>query len=192
MRNMVKGPSRVFSVSQRLSGKAKLGKNDAKLKNHHWGSHQWQQGLLRGAVSTYQHYIHGPYTSPLPSTSWHHHVLTCCCFHNLFLLTLTFWNLTLLIEWFCWETILGKLAWVSVSVLRMASGFSQVSSMLRGFLDLMLVREPSQRATAQELLGHPFLKLAGPPSCIVPLMRQYRHHWAEDSYRWQSYTGTCK
>lgn len=54
--------------------------------------------------------------------------------------------------------------------------FSQVSSMLRGFLDLMLVREPSQRATAQELLGHPFLKLAGPPSCIVPLMRQYRHH----------------
>ncbi|XP_008139309.2 serine/threonine-protein kinase PAK 5 [Eptesicus fuscus] len=52
----------------------------------------------------------------------------------------------------------------------------KVSSMLRGFLDLMLVREPSQRATAQELLGHPFLKLAGPPSCIVPLMRQYRHH----------------
>ncbi|XP_023593334.1 serine/threonine-protein kinase PAK 5 [Trichechus manatus latirostris] len=50
------------------------------------------------------------------------------------------------------------------------------SSVLRGFLDLMLVREPSQRATAQELLGHPFLKLAGPPSCIVPLMRQYRHH----------------
>lgn len=122
MRNMVKGPSRVFSVSQRLSGKAKLGKNDAKLKNHHWGSHQWQQGLLRGAVSTYQHYKHGPYTSPLPPTSWHHHVLTCCCFHNLFLLILTFWNLTLLIEWFCWETILGKLAWVSASVLRMASG----------------------------------------------------------------------
>ncbi|KAM6163033.1 serine/threonine-protein kinase PAK 5 [Rhynchocyon petersi] len=52
----------------------------------------------------------------------------------------------------------------------------KVSSILRGFLDLMLVREPSQRATAQELLGHPFLKLAGPPSCIVPLMRQYRHH----------------
>ncbi|KFU84804.1 Serine/threonine-protein kinase PAK 7, partial [Chaetura pelagica] len=46
---------------------------------------------------------------------------------------------------------------------------------LRGFLDAMLVREPSQRATAQELLRHPFLKLAGPPSCIVPLMRQHRH-----------------
>ncbi|XP_077170836.1 serine/threonine-protein kinase PAK 5 isoform X2 [Paroedura picta] len=52
----------------------------------------------------------------------------------------------------------------------------KVSSILRGFLDVMLVREPSQRGTAQELLRHPFLKLAGPPSCIVPLMRQYRHH----------------
>ncbi|XP_044515426.1 serine/threonine-protein kinase PAK 5 [Gracilinanus agilis] len=51
----------------------------------------------------------------------------------------------------------------------------KVSSVLRGFLDLMLVREPSQRGTAQELIRHPFLKLAGPPSCIVPLMRQYRH-----------------
>ncbi|XP_069464403.1 serine/threonine-protein kinase PAK 5 isoform X2 [Ambystoma mexicanum] len=52
----------------------------------------------------------------------------------------------------------------------------KVSSILRGFLDLMLVREPSQRATAQELLRQPFLKMAGPPSCIIPLMRQYRHH----------------
>lgn len=51
----------------------------------------------------------------------------------------------------------------------------QVSPILRAFLDLMLVREPSQRATAQELLLHPFLKLSGPPSCIVPLMRHYRH-----------------
>ncbi|NXL60741.1 PAK5 kinase, partial [Chordeiles acutipennis] len=51
----------------------------------------------------------------------------------------------------------------------------KVSSVLRGFLDSMLVREPSQRATAQELLRHSFLKLAGPPSCIVPLMRQHRH-----------------
>ncbi|XP_073409946.1 serine/threonine-protein kinase PAK 5 isoform X3 [Dendrobates tinctorius] len=52
----------------------------------------------------------------------------------------------------------------------------QVSSVLRGFLDLMLVREPSQRATAQDLLRHPFLNLSGPQSCIIPLMRQYRHH----------------
>ncbi|XP_056423831.1 serine/threonine-protein kinase PAK 5 isoform X2 [Hyla sarda] len=52
----------------------------------------------------------------------------------------------------------------------------QVSSVLRGFLDLMLVREPSQRATAHDLLRHPFLNLSGPQSCIIPLMRQYRHH----------------
>ncbi|XP_048392413.1 serine/threonine-protein kinase PAK 5 isoform X2 [Stegostoma tigrinum] len=51
----------------------------------------------------------------------------------------------------------------------------KASSVLRGFLDLMLVRDPLQRASAQELLKHPFLKLAGPPSCIVPLMRQYRY-----------------
>ncbi|KAK5903808.1 hypothetical protein CgunFtcFv8_007557 [Champsocephalus gunnari] len=51
----------------------------------------------------------------------------------------------------------------------------KVSSVLRSFLDLMLVREPSQRATAQELLQHTFLKMSGPPSCIVPLMRHYRH-----------------
>ncbi|KAM4713209.1 serine/threonine-protein kinase PAK 5 isoform 2-T2 [Anableps anableps] len=51
----------------------------------------------------------------------------------------------------------------------------KVSSVLRSFLDMMLVREPSQRATAQELIQHPFLKLSGPPSCIVPLMRHYRH-----------------
>lgn len=64
-----------------------------------------------------------------------------------------------------------------------ASMVLQVSSVLRGFLDLMLVREPSQRATAQELLRHPFLKLAGAPSCIVPLMRQHRHRWMQQLLR---------
>uniref|UniRef100_A0A671MFF5 non-specific serine/threonine protein kinase n=1 Tax=Sinocyclocheilus anshuiensis TaxID=1608454 RepID=A0A671MFF5_9TELE len=51
----------------------------------------------------------------------------------------------------------------------------KVSSVLRVFLELMQVREPSQRASALELLQHSFLKLSGPPSCIVPLMRHYRH-----------------
>ncbi|XP_037534279.1 serine/threonine-protein kinase PAK 4 [Nematolebias whitei] len=50
----------------------------------------------------------------------------------------------------------------------------KVSPVLKGFLDRMLVREPGQRATANELLKHPFLQKAGPPSCIVPLMRQNR------------------
>lgn len=38
----------------------------------------------------------------------------------------------------------------------------------------MLVRDPGHRATATELLKHPFLGKAGPPSAIVPLMRQNR------------------
>ncbi|TRY92536.1 hypothetical protein DNTS_024543 [Danionella cerebrum] len=50
----------------------------------------------------------------------------------------------------------------------------KVSPLLKGFLDRMLVRDPAQRATAQELLKHPFLTKAGPPLCIVPLMRQNR------------------
>ncbi|XP_056139398.1 serine/threonine-protein kinase PAK 4 [Lampris incognitus] len=50
----------------------------------------------------------------------------------------------------------------------------KVSPVLKGFLDRMLVRDPAQRASASELLKHPFLTKAGPPSCIVPLMRQNR------------------
>ncbi|MBN3300676.1 PAK4 kinase, partial [Amia calva] len=50
----------------------------------------------------------------------------------------------------------------------------KVSPLLKGFLDRMLVRDPTQRARANELLKHPFLTKAGPPSCIVPLMRQNR------------------
>uniref|UniRef100_A0A8C5DVU4 non-specific serine/threonine protein kinase n=1 Tax=Gouania willdenowi TaxID=441366 RepID=A0A8C5DVU4_GOUWI len=50
----------------------------------------------------------------------------------------------------------------------------KVSPLLKGFLDRMLVRDPAQRASASELLTHAFLSKAGPPSCIVPLMRQNR------------------
>lgn len=51
----------------------------------------------------------------------------------------------------------------------------QVSARLQGFLDRMLVRDPAQRATAFELLHHPFLRQAGPPALLVPLMRSFRH-----------------
>ncbi|KAG4070676.1 hypothetical protein HA402_013596 [Bradysia odoriphaga] len=51
----------------------------------------------------------------------------------------------------------------------------KVSPRLQGFLDRMLVRDPAQRATAAELLSHPFLRQAGPPSLLVPLMRGARH-----------------
>uniref|UniRef100_UPI00398F7BB5 serine/threonine-protein kinase PAK 4-like n=1 Tax=Pristiophorus japonicus TaxID=55135 RepID=UPI00398F7BB5 len=50
----------------------------------------------------------------------------------------------------------------------------KVSPLLKGFLDRLLVRDPSQRAMATELLKHPFLSKAGLPSCIVLLMRMNR------------------
>ncbi|XP_067680369.1 serine/threonine-protein kinase PAK 4-like isoform X2 [Haliotis asinina] len=51
----------------------------------------------------------------------------------------------------------------------------KVSPRLQGFLDKMLVRDPTQRATAAELMQHPFLREAGPPSCLMPLLRSLRN-----------------
>lgn len=51
----------------------------------------------------------------------------------------------------------------------------KVSPRLQGFLDRMLVRDPAQRATAAELLQHPFLRQAQSPSILIPLMRGARH-----------------
>ncbi|XP_068085741.1 serine/threonine-protein kinase PAK mbt [Anabrus simplex] len=51
----------------------------------------------------------------------------------------------------------------------------KVSPRLQGFLERMLVRDPAQRATAAELLQHPFLRQAGAPALLVPLMRGSRH-----------------
>lgn len=70
--------------------------------------------------------------------------------------------------------ILSQTTW---SERKSPSLLCQVSPLLKGFLDRMLVRDPAQRATAGEILKHPFLTKAGPPSCIVPLMRQNRMRW---------------
>ncbi|CAD5118898.1 DgyrCDS7572 [Dimorphilus gyrociliatus] len=48
---------------------------------------------------------------------------------------------------------------------------TKVSPRLHAFLDRMLVRDPTQRATAFELLQHPFLRQASNQSCLRPLMR---------------------
>jgi len=53
--------------------------------------------------------------------------------------------------------------------------YFQVSPRLQGFLERMLVRDPAQRATAAELLQHPFLRQAQSPSILIPLMRGARH-----------------
>lgn len=64
--------------------------------------------------------------------------------------------------------------WAVLGVSHTPFGSPQVSPSLKGFLERMLVRDPAQRASAPELLRHPFLGVAGPPACIVPLMRQHR------------------
>ena len=46
----------------------------------------------------------------------------------------------------------------------------QLSPSLAGFLDRMLVLRADERATAVELLRHPFIKLAREPSCLLPLI----------------------
>lgn len=52
----------------------------------------------------------------------------------------------------------------------------RVTDKLQAFLDRMLVRDPTQRATAADLLAHPFLRLAGSPALLVPLMRNINKH----------------
>ncbi|XP_022108668.1 serine/threonine-protein kinase PAK 4-like [Acanthaster planci] len=51
----------------------------------------------------------------------------------------------------------------------------KASPRLQGFVERMLVRDPTQRATAFELLEHPFLRTAGPDSSLLGPMRQLRH-----------------
>ncbi|KAJ8290391.1 hypothetical protein GJAV_G00012250 [Gymnothorax javanicus] len=50
----------------------------------------------------------------------------------------------------------------------------KVSPVLKDFLDRMLTRDPLERASATDLLEHPFLLQSGSPQCLVPLVDQYR------------------
>ena len=50
----------------------------------------------------------------------------------------------------------------------------QISPVLKDFLDRMLTRDPTERASATDLLEHPFLLQSGSPQCLVPLVEQYR------------------
>jgi len=49
----------------------------------------------------------------------------------------------------------------------------RVSPRLQGFVEKMLVRDPSSRATAFDLLQHPFVRQASQYDCLVPLIRGY-------------------
>lgn len=52
----------------------------------------------------------------------------------------------------------------------------RVSSRLLGFLERMLVRDANVRATAYELLEHPFLLQASSYSCLIPLIQQHHNN----------------
>ncbi|RNA03882.1 serine threonine- kinase PAK mbt [Brachionus plicatilis] len=47
----------------------------------------------------------------------------------------------------------------------------RVSPRLQGFLDRMLVRDPTQRATAAELLEHPFIRQVNSADCLLNLVQ---------------------
>uniref|UniRef100_A0A8C1T6P3 non-specific serine/threonine protein kinase n=1 Tax=Cyprinus carpio TaxID=7962 RepID=A0A8C1T6P3_CYPCA len=55
-----------------------------------------------------------------------------------------------------------------------ARNISKISPVLRDFLDSMLTRDPLERASARDLLQHPFMLQATSPRCLVPLVEQYR------------------
>ncbi|ESO06666.1 hypothetical protein HELRODRAFT_94192 [Helobdella robusta] len=48
----------------------------------------------------------------------------------------------------------------------------RISQRLQSFIERMLIRDETKRATAYELLQHPFLKQTGPYDCLIPLIRR--------------------
>jgi hypothetical protein len=54
---------------------------------------------------------------------------------------------------------------------RFKDNVHRASPRLQGFIDRMLVRDPTQRATAAELLDHPFIRQAASSTCLLPLLQ---------------------
>jgi len=54
---------------------------------------------------------------------------------------------------------------------RFKDNMHRVSPRLQGFIDRMLVRDPTQRATAAELLEHPFIRQSASSNCLLSLVK---------------------
>ncbi|KAL3317906.1 Serine/threonine-protein kinase PAK 7 [Cichlidogyrus casuarinus] len=69
------------------------------------------------------------------------------------------------------EAPVTAMRWIRESETPFLRNAARCSEMLRSFLSLMLIREHQRRATAAQLLRHPFLLRAGPDGCLVPLLK---------------------
>ncbi|MEQ2197113.1 hypothetical protein XENOCAPTIV_023313 [Xenoophorus captivus] len=72
------------------------------------------------------------------------------------------------------KSLVGTPYWMAPEVISKSPYGTEISPVLKDFLDRMLTRDPLERASATDLLEHPFLLQSGSPQCLVPLVEQYR------------------